>query len=85
VSDLKRSAQKKMNFIFALMPLAIGAYTFAMFKGWLLVRPGDEEFSRLWREKNKKLMLACATLSSIAGLACLIYAFGLIPDLSRVR
>jgi hypothetical protein len=67
------------------MPLAIGAYTFAMVKGWLLVRPDDVEFSRMWREKNKKLILACATLSSNAGLAGLIYAFGLLPELSLAR
>jgi hypothetical protein len=72
-----------MNFVFALMPLAIGIYSFALLRGWILVRPQDPEFSKQWIEQNRMVFRACAVLSTTAGVCCLIYAFGLLPDLSR--
>jgi F0F1-type ATP synthase membrane subunit c/vacuolar-type H+-ATPase subunit K len=78
MSDLKRSAKNMKNFIFALMPLAIGIFAISILKGWILVRPHDPEFSADWRKKNRTTFLLCAILSTSAGICGLLFIFGIL-------
>lgn len=72
-----------MNFLFALMPLAIGLYSIALLRGAIRIRPDDPELSKRWVEDNRRTLRGCAVLSTTAGICCLIYAFGWLPELTR--
>jgi hypothetical protein len=67
-----------LRWIFALLPLAIGILSLCLLCGWLKIWPGNLEFSKRWRNENRRVLLLCAIFSTFGGICAILYISGLI-------
>jgi hypothetical protein len=70
-----------INWIFAIIPLAIGINALSNLKGWTLIRPDDPQYSKEWVRKNRRILLGVAILSTSAGIACILKLVGALDGL----